>query len=363
MRRARRRRAIPEASKTGRRAKVTHLDLQPDALGVATGLAAARLREAGIVLKPLLKGAGLSASQINRKDVRIGVTSQIRFLELAAKALNDPLLGFGLMRDADLRLAGLLYYVAASSETLGDALDRAERYSSIVNAGVVLKCFEARNLTIALRYAGVARHSDRQQMECLVTTLIRFCRDSTNCRLNPIAVHFVHRRLPQSSEIEKFFGCRIEFAANTDRIIFDKKAKQLRLVAADPHLNELLLHYCEQALAYRRAREGPLQIAVENAIAPLLPHGKAQLDAVAQTLGVSSRTLARRLAAEGLSFGEILSQLRSDLATLYLSDPNLPISEIAWLLGYKSVSAFSHAYKRSTEMNPSKMRDKLLASH
>src|SRR6516162_9253850 len=362
MRRASRKRSMGKAAKSGRRAKVTHLDLQPDALGVATGLAAARLREAGIVLKPLLKSAGLSASQINRKDVRIGVTSQIRFLELAAKALNDPLLGFGLMRDADLRLAGLLYYVAASSETLGDALDRAERYSSIVNAGVVLKCFEARNLTIALRYAGVARHSDRQQMECLATAIIRFCRDSTERRLNPIAVHFVHRRLPQSSEIEKFFGCRIEFAANTDRIIFDKKAKQLRLVAADPHLNELLLHYCEQALAYRRAREGPLQIAVENAITPLLPHGKAQLGAVAQTLGVSSRTLARSLAVEGLNFGEILSQLRYDLATHYLSDPNLPISEIAWLVGYQGVSAFSHGYKRWTGMNPKKMRGKLLAS-
>jgi AraC-like DNA-binding protein len=337
--------------------------LQPDALGVSTRLAAVRLREAGIVLKPLLSSAGLSASQINRKDIRIGVASQIRFLELAAKALSDPLLGFRLMRDADLRLAGLLYYVAASSETLGDALDRAERYSSIVNAGVVLKCFEARNLTIALRYAGVARHSDRQQMECLATAIIRFCRNSTERRLNPIAVHFVHRRLPQSSEIEKFFGCRIEFAANTDWIIFDKEAKQLRLVAADPYLNEMLLHYCEQALAYRRSREGPLQIAIENAIAPLLPHGKAQLGAIAQTLGVSSRTLARRLAAEGLSFGEILSQLRSDLATHYLSDPNLPISEVAWLLGYKAVSAFSHAYKQSTEMNPSKMRDKLLASH
>jgi AraC-like DNA-binding protein len=363
MRRASRKRSMGKAAKSGRRAKVTHLDLQPDALGVATRLAAGRLREAGIVLKPLLKSAGLFAGQINRKDIRIGVSSQVRFLELAAKALNDPVLGFRLAHDADLRIVGLLYYVVASSQTLGDALERAQRYSSIVNAGVVLKCFEARNLTIALRYAGVARHSDRQQMECFVTAIIRFCRDLTDRRLNPVAVHFVHRRLPQSSEIEKFFGCRIEFAANTDRIIFDKKAKQLRLVAADPYLNEMLLHYCEQALAYRRSREGPLQIAIENAITPLLPHGKAQLGAVAQTLGVSSRTLARRLAAEGLSFGEVVSQLRSDLATHYLSDPNLPISEIAWLLGYQGVSAFSHGYKRWTGMNPKKMRGKLLASH
>ena len=121
-----------------KRSKVRASGLAAGAMGVATRLAARRLREAGIVLKPLLKSAGLSAIQINNKDVRIGVSSQIRFLELAAKALNDPVLGFRLMHDADLRRVGLLYYVAASSETLGDALERAQRYGSIVNAGVVL---------------------------------------------------------------------------------------------------------------------------------------------------------------------------------------------------------------------------------
>ena len=69
------------------------------------------------------------------------------------------------------------------------------------------------------------------------------------------------------------------------------------------------------------------------------------------------------LTAEGLSFGEILNQLRSDLATHYLGDADLPISEIAWLVGYQGVSAFSHGYKRRTGMSPKNMRDKLLASH
>jgi Arabinose-binding domain of AraC transcription regulator, N-term len=122
-----------------------HLASQPDALGVATRLAAEHLREAGISLDPLLRSAGLTISQINAKDTRIGVASQITFLQLAAKALKDPLLGFKLARDGDVRQMGLLYYVAASSDTLGDALDRAQRYSSIANAGVVLKC--SRNRT------------------------------------------------------------------------------------------------------------------------------------------------------------------------------------------------------------------------
>ena len=363
------RRAIPNrsAEKAAKLAwhssKGTHFASQPDALGLATRLAAGRLREAGIVLEPLLGSAGLSVSQINNKDMRIGVASQILFLELAAKALKDPLLGFRLARDGDLRQMGPLYYVAASSETLGDALDRAQRYSSIVNAGVVLKCFEAGSFTIALRYAGVARHSDRQQMELLVTTLIRVCRALTGRRLAPTAVRLVHRRLGEPSELEKFFGCRIEFGADTDEIIFDKKAAQLRLVGADPYLNKILLHHCEQALAHRRSNASSLRTTVENAITPLLPHGKARLDAVARKLGVSSRTLARTLAAEGLSFGEILNQLRSDLAMHYLSERNLSISQIAWFVGYQRVAAFSHRCKRWTGMNPKRMRDKLLASH
>jgi AraC-like DNA-binding protein len=78
---------------------------------------------------------------------------------------------------------------------------------------------------------------------------------------------------------------------------------------------------------------------------------------------MSSRTLARRLSAEGLTFGEILNQLRSDLAMLYLSERNLSVSQIAWLVGYRGVGAFSHRCKRWTGMNPKRMRDKLLVGH
>jgi len=101
------------AKLAGRSSKGGHFGPQPDALGVATRLAAGRLREAGIILEPLLRSAGLSVSQINKKDMRIGVASQIKFLELAAQALKDPLLGFRLARDADLRQMELLYYAAA----------------------------------------------------------------------------------------------------------------------------------------------------------------------------------------------------------------------------------------------------------
>jgi AraC-like DNA-binding protein len=114
--------------------------------------------------------------------------------------------------------------------------------------------------------------------------------------------------------------------------------------------------YCEEAIANHRVGSGDWRLSVENAIAPLLPHGRAGMAEVAQRLGVTKRTLARRLASEGRTFGEVLDGLRFDLATHYLHEKKLPISEVAWLLGYQETSAFDHAFKRWTGKTPSQTR-------
>ena len=91
--------------------------------------------------------------------------SQIALLDEAAIALNDDCLGFTLARDHDPRALGLLYYVMASSRTLGDALRRLARYSRVTNEAVVFGYREGNSLTITLSYAGVPRHRDRHQVE------------------------------------------------------------------------------------------------------------------------------------------------------------------------------------------------------
>ena len=105
-----------------------------------------------------------------------------------------------------------------------------------------------------------------------------------------------------------------------------------------------------------QAGRSSLGLNVENAIAVLLPHGKAQSSEVARNLGMSQRTLARRLAAEGLTFAEVLRRLRSDLAEHHLTEKDLSISKIAWLLGYQDVSAFTNAFKRWTGKTPREAR-------
>lgn len=101
------------------------------------------------------------------------------------------------------------------------------------------------------------------------------------------------------------------------------------IVEADPYLNGLLIAYCDEALSRQRTNRGAFRSNVENTIAPLLPHGKARAGEISRRLGVSQRTLARRLSLEGVTFSEVVESLRSDLSERYLSDQSLSISQIA----------------------------------
>ena len=332
------------------------LGVLPTANGIIARLAYARVQAAGIAPGPLLEKAGLTEQQIGDRGVRLKVHQQIRFLNLVAEAIEDECLGFHLALAPDVRELGLLYYVAASSDDLERAVWRAARYGSVVNEGFALRCLDGDEMGLAIRYVGVSRHLDRHQMEFALTFLVRLVRQLTGVQLAASRVTLRHRRGNQSSELSAFFGCDIDFAGPADEIAFPAGTRNIPFVSADPYLNELLIANFEEALSRRPATQGSLRTAVENAIAPLLPHGKARVGDVARQLGLSQRTLARRLVAEGLTYSEILENLRRDLAGQYLAEPGLSISQVAWLLGYEETSAFTHAFKRWMGMTPREAR-------
>jgi AraC-like DNA-binding protein len=328
----------------------------PNATGTITRLAYARTKAAGLDLGLLLKKAGLTLHQVEDPSVRLRVKDQISFLNFAADALEDDFLGFHLAQTPDLKELGLIYYVSASSEMLSMALQRAARYSSIVNEGVALKYIDGKNIVIAFQYVGVSRHKDRHQIEFFMTLLIRLCRQLTGYRVVPSRVSLTHRRNNISSEFVEFFGGTVEFGGAVDEVAFAPAIKEIPVVSADPYLNKYLIAHFEDTLSRRPTNRGSFELSVENAIVPFLPHGKVRLNEIARRLGVSPRSLARRLSIEGLTFSDVLESLRSDLAERYLAEEDLSISQIAWLLGYQEVSALTHAFKRWTGTTPREAR-------
>ena len=335
-----------------RNRKRRYFNSVPMAGGGIARAAYIRALQARIAVKPLLKSSGVTAQQIENPRARIAVKSQIMFLDRIANALDDEFLGIRLAQKIDLRELGLLYYVMASSETLGDALRRVARYSTIQNEGVRIGYREGNDIKITLEYFGVARTSDRHQIEFIVAFLLRVCRTLVGHQLVPSKVTLLHHRSQLPSQFSELFGPNVAFSSHVDQFTYPLSAAQIRVVSADSYLNSLLLDYCDEAVANRRVRSSTWRSKVENAIAPLLPHRQARIGEISKRLGISRRTLARRLASEHLTYRKILDDLRRDLAKRYLQERNLPMSEIAWLLGYRETSVFDHAFKRWTGKRP-----------
>ncbi|MBR0831331.1 AraC family transcriptional regulator [Bradyrhizobium manausense] len=329
----------------------------PSATGGIARLAYNRLREAGADLAPVMSGAGLTSKDIQDENRRVGASAQVRMLELAAKEMQDDCFGFHLARDFELGEIGLLYYVMASSERLGDALQNAERYCAINNEGVRLRVSLRDRLAIGFEYFNIDRLSDRHHMEFWLVSLVRICRTLSSGRLAPNQIRLKHFRPGTPSDVRSHLGCEIEFGANRDEILFGAAIGALPVLGADVRLNTLLLRYADEALSNRAARRTSIRSQVEDQIAQLLPHGKANASEIARRLGMSRRTLARALSAEDAAFSGVLETLRQALAKRYLRERDLPISEIAWLLGYGEISSFTHAFARWTGSTPTTFRN------
>ena len=187
----------------------------PMARGGLTRLAISHLTSAGVPLGPVLKRSGLTPELVADPEERLNVRSQIAFLNEAASALKDDCLGFTLARDHDPRDLGLLYYVMASSQTLGEALKRLARYSKVTNEALVFGYREGNRLIINLSYSGVPRHSDRHQIEFCMFAALRICRllNGTEHRATalfvlPLSIGRHLRNDPICWDESKFrFGC------------------------------------------------------------------------------------------------------------------------------------------------------------
>src|SRR5262249_91792 len=152
----------------------------------------------------------------------------------------------------------------------------------IVNEGLALRYIGGKHCGLAYRYVGVSRYSDRHQIECFATIAVRLCRQLSGVQLVPTHVRLAHRRDDKCSEMTHFFGRETLFGVDIDKVLFAQNIRDLPVVSADHYLNKLLILYCEEALARRPAKRSPFRSSVENAIVPLLPHGKARADVISR---------------------------------------------------------------------------------
>lgn len=313
------------------------------------------LKALGLDTDALLVRTGISQETLKDPDARLPAESGLHLLQAALTVSGDPNLGLRLSELYTPGVFTVLDYLAHSSDTLREAVERTCRYERIHQNGVRTTLEVEGTRAMIKQQTLVPWALPRQVAENSLANMLVIGRQLTGKALVPQAVWFTHDEPEDTREHKRLFACPLRFNAEHDALVFDTSWLELPLLNANRMLAETLERHARELLA-KLSRGHELADRVREAIAARLPNGVINVDRIARAIDMKPRTLQRRLHEEGTSHEQILEELRIELALRYLAEPDLGIEDVALMLGFSDSRAFRRAFKRWRGVSPSEHR-------
>ncbi len=299
----------------------------------------------GLDTDALLRRVALSRTLLEDPDYLIPV-DRVRFLlELTSRAPGAE--SFGLRLGARRRVAnlGVIGLVIREEPTALAALHTLCRYLQLVTSSLYIAIDEIEKVTVIREDLIFAAGSQvRQSMELALAVMGGILIELIDPGWKAQSVHFTHRAPSDLQHHRRIFKCPVHFNAEFNGIVCAAADLQRQLPNRDSHLGRFVQASLDKSLAQA---PGSDMIAVRQLIVALLPLGHCDATKVASHLRVSTRTLHRILARQGLSFSSLLMQIRRDLVMQQLRDSDRPITQIAHMLAFESSSAFGHWFQKA----------------
>lgn len=315
--------------------------------------------EEPIVLRAF-EAAGLDPAAVFVTEASVNYRQELAFLNSVVRQSGRDLTAVELGVAMDPRRTSLLSYLLLNSVTLGDGLRNVARYVRLVR-GAARSRLERQgdHVAFVISHQDPLVHRDRDHAEFVIGAALAAFRIATGRQVRPVAARFIHERRSHEGEVARILGGPVHFGCERLELVLPSDALQLDLVEADITLLSILLKHAERQLEESRIIRPALRHRVERALIGTLHHEPPSADAIASELGLSLRTLTRRLAAEGCTYRQVIDDLRLRLAESYLADPAVRLAEIAFLLGFADQSSFTTAFKRWTGQTPRERRQAL----
>ncbi|MCA9581914.1 MAG: AraC family transcriptional regulator [Myxococcales bacterium] len=253
----------------------------------------------------------------------------------------------------DFGAMGLAFKTAA---TVREALERLMRYILVLSDSLAYELCEDGSAW-AFHVLGRPPHRRGAALanEAALAAIISLLRQVATVPVTPTAVSFRHPKPSDSGAHDAFFGCPVRWSAERDALWFDEATLQVPAKLADAGLSSYLLAHLEDQRA--RLATQTTESRVYRAVVDSLCDGSPDRVRIAQSLGMSDRTLRRRLADEGTTFRVLVDRARQDAARSLLARPDHSLADIAYLTGFADQSAFQRAFKRWSGQTPRAYRE------
>lgn len=285
---------------------------------------------------------------------RVPLALHVSVWKALEDALADP--SFALRRASsllDVSSLGLVGLLAMTSSTVGDSLARSVKYSRVLKDDVVGRMSVTdTEILIELRTTEPLR---RAIADASLFAFRHFAERWSGGAVVPKAVFFRHARPDDVSEYERF-GCAVHFGQAVDAIAFDRDVSAVPLLTAQPEVARYLEKTADLWIAQHVRPTEDLRARVTATIRDCLEEGRSEIDDVARRLGTSPRSLQRALAAQHLSYRQVLDEVRWSVAAPLVATTDIPLERIAERLGYADGKAFRRAFRRWAGVAPVVLR-------
>lgn len=298
------------------------------------------------------RATDLSLEQVRDPDARVSAAQFcIAWAELTRVA--GPHVALAIAEQTEVGAFGLVEYVCRSAPTLGESLAQWVRFLNLLDDAVEVEL--AIGDDAAVRVVRESEAPTPASHELCFALLVRHARAIAQPSPHIVRVEFAHP-MTDETPYASWFGAPVVFNAHTTQLVFDASSMNSLLETSDPNLAALLSRQAEsEALQLDKREDLPFTDQVRRRLQIGLKDHLTTIEQMASVLGMTSRTLQRRLHDDGTSFQELRDSVRRELADHYL-EGDLSIAEISFLLGFSQPSAFFRAFKRWTGVTPREFR-------
>lgn len=305
----------------------------------------------------LLRSMGIEPDDSMDPADMIPASDYYTFLEKAASIDRNgttlPLRAGAAMRCDDYGAFGLAW---KSALTLRGSYARAERYAHALTS---VSTYEVEKTDdgafMHLHRMGERRLGMRLSNEATIASILTISREVSTKPVHPLAVYFKHPAPDSIVAHEAYFGCPVHFDTDRDALLISHDSLQTPNKLGDKSISEFFDSHLETELA-KLDDNSALDRQVRRHVTQALSEGVPLLSDVAGHLGMSGRTLQRRLSELGYSYQTLVDESRRQLAERLLRQTDYSLVEIAFMTGFSEQSAFARAFKRWAGQTPRNFR-------
>jgi len=314
----------------------------------------------------LLQICSLTPESLSKDKKTIPVFYIYSVIMHVVKATEDEMVAFKLAQHFDLKAFDTLGYLLMHCDTIGEGLARVQRFERLALEHSITSIESDGSIARVSWTCNYENDGSRFFRELIVTGWISMVNRMLDSHLGCKEVHFEHpppetknRSLYQTlAEYETFYGCPVLFNSHWSGVAFQQSYLAMPFGDSDPRLRSIMEEYAELMLTELDLQNTFLTEARETMYRQIL-NGEVHFETFAEKMCLSTRALQARFQKIGMTYCEMMDEIRRMLALIYLEDESLSLLEVAILLAYNDQSSFARAFKRWTGETPRRYRQRI----